>query len=68
MRKPLVEYFNDSWNTVANLTDWKYVGKVTLTIVPILLFTAWYWVIKGLWVGTEYINRKGDAFLEEFYK
>lgn len=68
MRKPLVEYFNDGWNSVANLTDWKYVSKVTLTIVPILLFTAWYWVIKGLWLGTEYINRKGDAFLEEFYK
>jgi len=68
MRKPLVEYFNDGWNSVANFTDWKYVGKVTLTIVPILLFTAWYWVIKGLWLGTEYINNKGDKLLEEFYK
>lgn len=68
MKKPLVEYWHSAIDAIVSFAEWKYIGKVCITILPILAFTAWYWVIKGLWVGTEYINRKGDAFLEEFYK
>lgn len=70
MKKGLVDYVKDVTNktfkTIAELTDWKRVGKVVLVFIPIILFTAFYWVMKYLWKGTEYINQKGDKFLEQF--
>jgi len=39
-----------------------------LAVVPILLFTVWYWVIKSVWNATEYVNKKGDKFFEDFLK
>jgi len=72
MKKGLIdtvgEGFKHSYDVVSNLTDWKYVGKITLAFIPIVVFTAWYWVIKGLWLGTDDINKKGDKFLEGFLK
>lgn len=70
MKKGLVDSVKDVTNktfkTIAELTDWKRVGKVVLVFIPIILFTAFYWVMKYLWKGTEYINQKGDKFLEQF--
>ena len=70
MKKGLVDYCKDGWvslsNFVVNLTDWKRVGKVSLAIVPIILFTIWYWVIKWVWNATKYVNKKGDKFFEDF--
>lgn len=68
MKKPLVEYFYDGWNSVVKAADWVYVGKVVLVFIPVVVFTIWYWAIKGLWIGTEYVNKKGDKFLEGFIK
>tara|TARA_A200000159_G_scaffold144168_1_gene148950 strand:+ start:1279 stop:1482 length:204 start_codon:yes stop_codon:yes gene_type:complete len=66
--KPLIEYFNDGLDAVASAADWKYVGKVVLVFIPVILFTAWYWTVKVIWLGTDYINKKGDDFLVEFMK
>lgn len=68
MKRPLVYYWQSSIDYIVNFTEWKYIGKVALVIVPVLFFTAWYWVVKGIWLGTEFINKKGDKFLETFLK
>lgn len=72
MKKGLVDYASDVTNktfkTIAQLTDWKRVGKIVLVFIPVILFTAWYWVMKNLWKATEYINEKGDDFLDGFLK
>lgn len=72
MKKGLVDYASDVTNktfkTIAEFTDWKRVGKVVLVFIPVILFTAWYWVMKNLWKATEYINEKGEDFLDGFLK
>tara|TARA_B100001057_G_scaffold271412_1_gene271664 strand:- start:44399 stop:44608 length:210 start_codon:yes stop_codon:yes gene_type:complete len=64
--RPLIEYWNDSIDSISNLTDWKYVGKVVLVFLPVIFFTVWYYTLKGIWLSTEYINKQGDKFLKWF--
>jgi hypothetical protein len=66
--KPLIEYLHDMADAVATAADWKYVGKFILVFIPVILFTAWYYIVKTIWRGTEFINKKGDDFLAEFMK
>ena len=47
---------------------YKYWGKVALVIVPVVLWTAWYYAIKYIAKGTEFIQNYGDEWLEEFMR
>lgn len=66
MKKGLVEYIQDGWYYVVDLTDWKHFFKCALVVVPAVVFTIWYWVIFGLWTATEWVNKKGDKIIGDF--
>ena len=69
--RPLVEYVDlakDSLVRNTDLIDWKYVGKVTLVIVPVVVWTV-YWAALGFVYNlSKWINVKGGDLLERFMK
>lgn len=46
--------------------NWKRVGKVVLTIIPVILWELWYQSIKFIAKVNESINEAGDKFLSDF--
>lgn len=46
--------------------NWKRVGKVALTIIPVILWELWYQSIKFIASVNESINEAGDKFLSDF--
>ena len=46
--------------------NWKYFGKVLVVIVPAVVWTITYYIIKYMWAGAEVINRVGGDALESF--
>ena len=69
--RPLVEYVDLAKDSLVRNTDWidwKYVGKVTLVIVPVVVWTV-YWAALGLVYNlSKWINVKGGDLLERFMK
>jgi hypothetical protein len=56
-------------NKIKNfLTDveWLYLAKVALVIIPVLLWEAWVYTLKGLNIATDWINVRGDKLLSKF--
>lgn len=49
-----------------NNIDWKRWGKVALVALPVIIWVAWYEIIKLLHAGSEWFNDFGDEWLENF--
>ena len=49
-------------------SNWKYFGKVLLVIVPAVLWTVTYYIIKWIYVGAEAFNTIGGDAIESFLK
>ena len=52
-------------NFIANV-EWLYLAKVALVIIPVLIWEAWVYILKGLNIATDWINVKGDKLLSNF--
>jgi hypothetical protein len=48
--------------------NWKYFGKVLLVIVPAVLWTVTYYIIKWIYAGAEAFNTIGGDAIESFLK
>jgi len=46
--------------------DWKRMGKITLVLIPVLIWEVWYNTIKLVAALNEKISKAGDKFLSEF--
>jgi len=45
---------------------WKHIGKVTIVIVPVLVFEVWYHTVRFVWKGTEWVSVRGERILGDF--
>lgn len=48
--------------------NWKYFGKVLLVIVPAVVWTITYYIIKWIWAGAEAFNEIGGDLIDSFLK
>lgn len=46
--------------------NWKRLGKVLLVLIPVLIFSAWFFVEKYLHIVTKKLYEVGDEWLEGF--
>ena len=46
--------------------DWVRIGKVSIVIVPVVLWVIWYFCVTWIHRGTEWINDRGDDVLTNF--
>lgn len=48
--------------------NWKYFGKILVVIVPAVLWTVTYYIIKWIYAGAEAFNTIGGDAIESFLK
>ena len=46
--------------------NWKHFGKVLLVIVPAVIWTSIYYIIKWIYAGAEAFNTVGGDAIESF--
>jgi len=69
--RPLVEYVDLAKESLVRNTDWidwKYVGKLSLIIVPVLLWTIYWATLEFIYNLSKWINVRGGDLLERFMK
>jgi len=69
--RPLVEYVDLAKESLVRNTDWidwKYVGKLSLIIVPVLLWTIYWATLEFIYNLSKRINESGGDLLERFMK
>jgi len=69
--RPLVEYVDLAKDSLVRNTDWidwKYVGKVTLIIVPVVVWTVYWAALEFVYNLSKWINVRGGDLLERFMK
>ena len=69
--RPLVEYVNLAKDSLVRNTDWidwKYIGKLSLIIVPVLLWTIYWATLEFIYKLSKWINVRGGDLLERFMK
>jgi small neutral amino acid transporter SnatA (MarC family) len=69
--RPLVEYVDLAKDSLVRNTDWidwKYVGKVTLVIVPVVVWTVYWAALEFVYNLSKWINVRGGDLLERFMK
>lgn len=69
--RPLVEYVDLAKESLVRNTDWidwKYVGKLSLIIVPVLLWTIYWATLEFVYNLSKLINVRGGDLLERFMK
>jgi len=67
--RPLVEYVDLAKESLVRNTDWidwKYVGKVTLVIVPVVVWTVYWAALEFVYNLSKWINVKGGDLVEKF--
>lgn len=69
--RPLVEYVDLAKEFLVRNTDWidwKYIGKLSLIIVPVLLWTIYWATLEFIYKLSKWINESGGDLLERFMK
>lgn len=69
--RPLVEYVENAKESLVRNTDWidwKFVGKVTLIIVPVVVWTVYWAALEFVYNLCKWINVKGGDLVERFMK
>ena len=69
--RPLVEYVENAKESLVRNTDWidwKFVGKVTLVIVPVVVWTVYWAALEFVYNLSKWINVRGGDLLERFMK
>ena len=69
--RPLVEYIDLAKAPLVRNTDWidwKYIGKLSLIIVPVLLWTIYWATLEFIYKLSKWINESGGDLLERFMK
>tara|TARA_B110000858_G_scaffold111226_1_gene127302 strand:+ start:267 stop:485 length:219 start_codon:yes stop_codon:yes gene_type:complete len=69
--RPLVEYVDLAKESLVRNTDWidwKYVGKLSFIIVPVLLWTIYWATLEFIYNLSKRINESGGDLLERFMK
>lgn len=69
--RPLIEYVENAKDSLVRNTDWidwKYVGKVTLVIVPVVVWTVYWAALEFVYNLSKWINVKGGDLVERFMK
>jgi small neutral amino acid transporter SnatA (MarC family) len=67
--RPLVEYVENAKESLVRNTDWidwKFVGKVTLVIVPVVVWTVYWAALEFVYNLSKWINVKGGDLVEKF--
>lgn len=67
--RPLVEYVENAKESLVRNTDWinwKFVGKVTLVIVPVVVWTVYWAALEFVYSLSKWINVKGGDLVEKF--
>ena len=67
--RPLVEYVDLAKESLVRNTDWidwKFVGKVTLVIVPVVVWTVYWAALEFVYNLSKWINVKGGDLVEKF--
>jgi len=69
--RPLVEYVDLAKESLVRNTDWidwKYVGKLSFIIVPVLIWTIYWATLEFVYNLSKWINVRGGDLLERFMK
>ncbi len=66
--RPLIEYPGIVKDAIVDLCDWKYVGKVVLVFVPVVLWTIFYATLEFVWNFSKWFNDFGGNILDRFMK
>lgn len=69
--RPLVEYVDLAKDSLVRNTDWidwKSVGKLSLILVPALLWTIYWVTLEFVYNLSKWINVRGGDLLERFMK
>jgi len=69
--RPLVEYVDLAKESLVRNTDWidwKYVGKLSFIIVPVLIWTIYWATLEFIYNLSKRINESGGDLLERFMK
>ena len=69
--RPLVEYVDLAKDSLVRNTDWidwKYIGKLSLIIVPVLIWTIYWATLEFVYNLSKWINVRGGDLLERFMK
>lgn len=66
--RPLIEYPRIAKDAIVDLCDWKYVGKVALVFVPVVLWTAFFCALEFIYHFSKWFNDFGGDKLERFIK
>ena len=69
--RSLVEYIDLAKASLVRNTDWidwKYIGKLSLIIVPVLLWTIYWATLEFIYKLSKCINESGGDLLERFMK
>jgi|TARA_B110000977_G_scaffold45290_1_gene61585 hypothetical protein len=67
--RPLIEYYetaNDVVVSAVKKVDWKRTGKISIIIIPALLWTPFYIILGYVYKGSTWVNEAGGNLIEEF--
>ena len=69
--RPLIDYYETVTDVIvskAKKVDWPYVVKVAIVIVPVLIWTPFFFVLDKVYKVSSWFNNFGGNLLEEFFK
>jgi hypothetical protein len=69
--RPLIYYYKNVCDTVvttAKKINWSYVLKLAIVIIPVLIWTPFFFILDKVYKASSWFNEFGGGLLEEFFK
>lgn len=66
--RPLIEYPEIVKDAIIDLCDWKYVGKISLIILPVLLWVAFFATLEFIYRFSKWFNDFGGNYIERYMR
>jgi hypothetical protein len=69
--RPLIYYYENARDTVvitAKKANWSYLLKLAIVIVPVLIWTPFFFTLDKVYKASSWFNKFGGDLLEEFFK
>jgi len=69
--RPLIDYYETVTDAIVSKVkkvNWKYIGKLSFIIVPVLLWTVYWAALEFVYNLSKWINVRGGDLLERFMK
>ena len=69
--RPLIHYYETVTDAIVSKVkkvNWKYIGKLSFIIVPVLLWAIYWATLEFIYNLSKRINESGGDLLERFMK